>query len=196
MAITSFKDSADSTRRYFRITRTWGGVEHQRYVRIRRSEQAALRKAQAIDRELAQRQRAYRLRQELPEVKMIGRQGKIRGLARVTNSRPGRNPVAEFKLRVRHPDTGDLHFTSISISYHGFDTAFQMAVEQILSWSGWQDRSDLRQQMLACHTYYRSPRPARPETGSPPSQPALQSFESGLRQALASYQSTQQRVSS
>ena len=44
---------------YFRVFRAWGGKEHQEYIRIKRSRDAAYAKAKEIDARFAKAQKAY-----------------------------------------------------------------------------------------------------------------------------------------
>src|SRR5690606_8303457 len=115
--------------------------------------------------------------------------------ARVTNKRSGRNQTEEFKLRVRHPETQDLHFTSISISHHGFEAAFQLAIEQILSWCEWENQPEIRQRLLACREFYRdSNQDDPPAVPAPRDQDELSAFEAGLLLAVRAYMPQRQIV--
>lgn len=151
MGITVFNDGA---RQYYRITRAWEGREYQKYVRIDRDRIKARHEAEAIDRRLAERQRASQLRRELPHVRLFHEDGRIIGLNKALNRRKGRAARWEFKLRMRVAGESKPRFTSVSIDQHGFDRAFEMAVERICQWTGIDRFSDTRKTLLAASVYY------------------------------------------
>jgi hypothetical protein len=139
---------------YFRVFRAWGGKEHQEYVRIKRSREAAYRKAQKIDEELAKRQRAHYVRLAYTESYHIRKDGRVRGLRYVEVRRKHRPLTDVFELRINIPWEDQIRRTTLSIKVHGFDKAFGMAVDKICEWYGLDLKSDVRQAMLATKNLY------------------------------------------
>lgn len=121
---------------YFRVYRSWGGKEHQEYVRIKEGRKAAYAKAKEIDERLAQEQRAYVVNEAQKPDYHIRADGGIRGLRRVMVTRKGRAPVDVFELRVNVPWEKSVKRTTISVSVHGEEVAFNKAVDKICEWYG------------------------------------------------------------
>jgi hypothetical protein len=138
----------------FRVFRAWGGKEHQEYVRIKRSRDAAYKKALKIDEELAKRQRAHYVRLAYTEPYHIRKDGRVRGLRYVEVRRKNRPPTDVFELRINVPWEDQIRRTTLSIKVHGFDKAFEMAVDKICEWYGLDLKSDVRQAMLATKLLY------------------------------------------
>jgi len=139
---------------YFRVFRAWGGKEYQEYVRIKRNRDAAYRKAVEIDEKLAQRQRAYFTRQAYTIEYHLRKDGRIRGLRRVTVNRKGRAPTDVLELRINVPWEDKIHRTTLSIDIHGIDKCFQMAVDKICEWYGLDKNSDVRKTMMKAISLY------------------------------------------
>jgi len=139
---------------YFRVFRAWGGEEHQEYVRIKRSRNAAYTKAKEIDARFEKAQKAYCLEQALLPEYHVRPDGHIRGLRRVLVKRKGRSPADVFELRVNVPWESQIKRTTISISVHGADKAFKLSVDKICEWYGLKPRSESRAAMFACNALY------------------------------------------
>ena len=137
---------------YYRVYRSWGGKEYQEYVRIKdrkkASKAAAYAEAQAIDERLAAEQQAYAKEQAAMPDYHIRDDGSIRGLRRVTVTRQGRSPVDVYELRVNVPWDSKVKRTTISISVHGEDKGFAMAVDKICEWYKLGLDSEARIKML------------------------------------------------
>lgn len=141
---------------YFRVFRAWGGQEHQEYVRIKRSRDAAYKKAQEIDARMAKAQKAFIFHQAISPDYHLRSNGQIRGLRRVTVKRKGRNPAEVFELRINVPWEEEIKRTTISISVHGEQKAFLMAVEKICEWYGLKLKSPLGQRLQSGLSAYSS----------------------------------------
>jgi hypothetical protein len=139
---------------YFRVFRAWGGEEHQEYVRIKRSRNAAYTKAKEIDARFEKAQKSYCLEHALLPEHHVRPDGHIRGLRRVLVKRKGRSPVDVFELRVNVPWESQIKRTTISISVHGAEKAFKLSVDKICQWYGLKPRSEPRVAMMACRELY------------------------------------------
>jgi len=139
---------------YFRVFRAWGGQEHQEYVRIKRSRDAAYKKAQEIDARLAKAQKAFMFEQALSPSYHIRSNGQIRGLRRVQVKRKGRSPIEVFELRINVPWRDEIKRTTLSIAVHGEHKAFSMALEIIYQCYGIKPRSALGLALQACFSVY------------------------------------------
>ncbi len=140
---------------YYRVFRAWGGTEYQEYVRIKRSRKAAYSKAQAIDEKLAQRQKAYYTAQAYTKEFHMRPDGRIRGVRRIIVRRKGRNPTEVFELRINIPWEDEIRRTTLSIDVHGFEKAFEMAVEKVAEWYGLASDSDAKKAMKASYDVYK-----------------------------------------
>ncbi len=149
---------------YFRVFRAWGGKEYQEYVRIKRNRDAAYKKALEIDEKLAQRQRAYFTRQAYTPEYHLRKDGRIRGLRRVTVVRAGRAPTDVLELRINIPWEDKIHRTTLSIDIHGLEKCFIMAVDKICEWYGLDKSSDLRKAMMGAMKLYAQPCPPASRT--------------------------------
>ena len=181
MGITVFKDSADSTRTYLRITRAINGKEQQRYVRVEGNSKAAMqkamKKAREIDQRLAQWQAAVRHLMTLRGERLIHEDGSIVGLQLQVRDREARGPSIEFKIRVKLPDKPAV-FKSVSVNRYGFDTAFDMALERICELRDIPQDSEAMEKMKAARAFYKKkydaipnkpePRYAPPKKAAPP----------------------------
>ena len=134
MSITYFKDSKDSSRSYYRITRAINGIEKQEYVRIKspteKGKAAALKKAKAIDEKLANWQRSIRALKDLKGENLVLPNGKVIGLQLQYRKRIENRIDIEFKLRVKLPDTPP-YYRSVSIKRWGLEGAFKKAIHII-----------------------------------------------------------------
>lgn len=148
---------------YYRVFRAWGGKEYQEYVRIKRSRETALKKAQEIDARLAKAQRAFAIEQTMTPEYHFRSNGQIRGLRRVWVSRKGRAPSEVFELRINVPWEEEIRRTTISISVHGEQQAYQQAIDKICEWYGLKLKSELGQKLLAAISAY----PEHPSKAAP-----------------------------
>jgi len=139
---------------YFRVFRAWGGKEHQEYIRIKRSRDAAYTKAKEIDARFAKAQKAYGLKQALSPDYHIRSNGLIRGLRRITVKRKGRTPSDVFELRINVPWESEIKRTTISIAVHGVEKAFQLSTDKICEWYGLKPRSEAALAMKTCYSNY------------------------------------------
>jgi len=141
---------------YYRVFRAWGGTEYQEYVRIKRSKEAAYAKAKVIDDRLARRQKAYYTAQAYTKEFHMRPDGRIRGVRRIIVKRKGRNPTEVFELRINIPWEDEIRRTTISVDVHGFEKAFQMAVDKVSEWYGLASNSDARKAMKASMAAYQN----------------------------------------
>lgn len=139
---------------YFRVFRAWGGKEYQEYVRIKRSRDAAYKKAQEIDARLAKQQQAFYKEQSLTPAYHIHADGTIRGLRRIVVNRKGRSPAEVFELRINVPWEKDIKRTTISISVHGEQKAYEAAIDKICQWYSIPARSEVKEVMQDHFKYY------------------------------------------
>lgn len=149
MGVTVFND------KYVRVTRAWNKEETQIYVPIKKSLKAAIKEAEQIDRNLAERQKAFLLRQEMTGDRFFHEDGTIVGLRIVTRHRDGRKPSNEITLRVKVPEREKPFFSNVSIDKHGFDQAFKLAVDKICEWNELDSRSPIRERMLEAGSLHR-----------------------------------------
>ena len=172
---------------YFRVFRAWGGKEHQEYVRIKRSRKAAYTKAQEIDARFAKAQKAYGLQQVLLPSYHIRSNGQIRGLRRITVSRKGRAPAEVFELRINVPWENEIRRTTISISVHGEQKAFELSLEKIAEWYGLKSSSEVSKVMRECLPNYQVKAPAHlpvTELAIKKARNEISSLTSGLMKGL------------
>jgi hypothetical protein len=141
---------------YFRVFRAWGGQEYQEYVRIKRSRNAAYKKAQEIDARLAKAQKAFMIEQALSPSYHIRANGQIRGLRRVRVSRKGRSLIEVFELRINVPWRDEIKRTTLSIAVHGEHKAFLLALEIIYECYAIKPKSPLALALQACFSAYTS----------------------------------------
>jgi len=141
---------------YYRVFRAWGGTEYQEYVRIKRSKEAAYAKAKVIDERLARRQKAYYTAQAYTKEFHMRPDGRIRGVRRIIVKRKGRNPTEVFELRINIPWEDEIRRTTISVDVHGFEKAFQMAVDRVSDWYGLASNSDARKAMKGSMVAYQN----------------------------------------
>lgn len=158
MGITVFKDNADSSRTYLRITRAINGKEQQRYVRINGSTktamQEAMTEARKIDEQLKDWQEEERHSKALKGESLVHEDGTIVGLQLQRREREGRKPATEFKIRVKLPDQPAV-FKSVSVDRYGFDEAFKKSIERICELRDLGLESEAYQRMAACSDSYR-----------------------------------------
>lgn len=139
---------------YYRVFRAWGGQEHQEYIRIKRSRDAAYKKALEVDARLAKAQKAFTVQQALSPSYHLHSNGQVRGLRRIIVKRKGRNPTEAFELRINVPWEEDIRRTTISISVHGEQKAFLLAIEKICEWYGLKVKSELGQRLQSSLSAY------------------------------------------
>lgn len=139
---------------YYRVFRAWGGQEHQEYIRIKRSRDAAYKKALEVDARLAKAQKAFTVQQALSPSYHLHSNGQIRGLRRIIIKRKGRNPTEAFELRINVPWEENIRRTTISISVHGEQKAFLLAIEKICEWYGLKVKSELGQRLQSSLSAY------------------------------------------
>ncbi len=158
MGITVFKDNADSSRTYLRITRAINGKEQQRYVRVNGSSKAAMQKAMAeakkIDQRLQEWQKAVRQLMAINGESLVHEDGTIVGLQLQKRNRDGRKPATEFKIRVKIHDKPPI-FKSVSVDRYGFEEAFARSVARICELRDLGTDSEAYQRMLGCIDAYR-----------------------------------------
>lgn len=139
---------------YFRVFRAWGGQEYQEYVRIKRSRDAAYKKALEIDKRLAKAQQTFITQQALSASFHVRSNGQIRGLRRVNVKRKGRKPIEVFELRINVPWREDIKRTTLSIAVHGEQKAFALALDVIIDGYGIKPKSNLAKALHSCFSAY------------------------------------------
>ncbi|MCG8316887.1 MAG: hypothetical protein MI976_27025 [Pseudomonadales bacterium] len=150
MGITILRDG---DREYYRVTKAWDGKETQKYVRIGRNKEKALRLARALEESLGQRQAASKQRKKLQGEGVIHEDGRIVGLQLVNRTRAGRKPWQEFKIRVKEPDK-PAKFKTVSVTAHGLKKAFRLSVERICELRDIPFSSELYKRMLEAYEQY------------------------------------------
>lgn len=137
----------------FRITRTWKGVENQKFVSFGKDKRKARRLADELDESLAQRQRAYQLRREIEGLNVLRPDGGIIGLQHHRIQRSDRKPFERFHCRIEKG--GKVTFKDFVINAtRPFDDAFRLAVEFIAEMRGVEKNSGLFQRMLDTMPHY------------------------------------------
>jgi hypothetical protein len=139
---------------YFRIYRAWGGKEYQEYVRIKKSRTSAYKKAQAIDSKLEKAYQLFLRMQATQADYHVRKDGSIRGLRRVVVNRPNRKASEVFELRINVPWDPGVKRTTISISVHGGERAFELALKKICEWYELSEDSAAARAMGACKDGY------------------------------------------
>ncbi len=139
---------------YYRVFRAWGGKEYQEYVRIKDDPKAAYAEAKQIDQRLAREQLAYARTRVRTADYHIHADGHIRGLRRVTVTRKGRQPSEVFELRINVPWIDQIKRTTISISVHGEEKAFELAIRKISDFYELPVDGDTAEAMRACRNVY------------------------------------------
>ena len=81
--------------------------------------------------------------------------GRIRGVRRIIVRRKGRNPTEVFELRINIPWEDEIRRTTLSIDVHGFEKAFNMAVEKVAEWYGLASDSEAKKAMKGSYDVYR-----------------------------------------
>lgn len=150
MGITILRDG---DREYYRVTKAWDGKETQKYVRIGRNKEKALKLAKALEESLGQRQAASRQRKKLQGEGIIHTDGRVVGLQLVNRTRAGRKPWQEFKIRVKEPGKA-AKFKTVSVTAHGLRKAFELAVERICTLRDIPLHSELHARMLDSYSEY------------------------------------------
>ncbi|MDX1692308.1 MAG: hypothetical protein R3208_01010 [Ketobacteraceae bacterium] len=150
MGITILRDG---DREYYRVTKAWDGKETQKYVRIGRNREKALRMARALEESLGQRQAASKQRKKLQGEGVIHEDGRIVGLQLVNRTREGRKPWQEFKIRVKEAGK-PARFKTVSVTAHGLKKAFQLSVERICELRDIPLNSELHKRMLNAYEAY------------------------------------------
>ncbi len=108
--------------------------------------------AKARDKELLAMQKEYQQEMEAANPIKFHSDGRIVGLTRQQQRNKGR-VVDIFKLRIRLPD-GSISWGSISIDLHGFDKAFDMALDRIVEVLGINRRTKIYRNMKAAKKAY------------------------------------------
>lgn len=139
---------------YYKIARTWNKIERQEYIRIRKNIEIAYKEAVIRDNKLAERQRAYATLIKLTGEYYIHKNGEIVGLCKHTYKRKGRPETQVFKLRVQTEQKTKPYMTTISIDHHGFDQAYQLAIDKICGWHEIAPASNTRKIMLEAKLHY------------------------------------------
>ena len=139
---------------YLRVRKSFGNKEYQRYISTKDGLKKAQQEAERVLKQLTQSQKAYQLRQQLPINSLVDNDGRIIGLSRLTRKREGRQPVDELKLRIRLPENGRIYRTTISVGHHGFDKAFETAIDRICEWRGVEKNAEARQKLLKAKKHY------------------------------------------
>lgn len=130
---------------YQRVYRCWGHTPIQRYFSIADlGEERALKKAIEEDESLRSRQRAYEARKVFNLQHHINKDGKLRGVGRVTVKRPGRRPTEAFHMRIKLPWDEKPLRGSVSIDRHGVEGAFDRVVQWYCDHYGFDERSQMR----------------------------------------------------
>lgn len=138
----------------FRITRTWKGTEHQRFVPIGKDINKARKLAEELDASLAQRQRAYHLRREMEGLNVLRPGGGIIGVQHEIIRRSDRKPFARFHCKFEQ--NGEVIFKDFVINAtRSFDEAFQLAVEFIADKRGVDKDSAVFQRMMDSKSHYQ-----------------------------------------
>jgi len=138
----------------FRVTRTWKGLEHQRFVPFGKDINKAWKLAEELDASLAQRQRAYQLLREMDGLTVLRAGGGIIGVQHETIRRSDRKPFERFHCKFEQ--NGVVIFKDFVInSKRSFDDAFRMAVEFIAAMRSVDKSSPLFQQMMASKPHYQ-----------------------------------------
>ena len=101
--------------------------------------------AKARDKELFEFQVEYQQEVDAANPIKFHSDGRIIGLTRQQQKNKKRS-IDIFKLRIRLPD-GSISWGSISIDLHGFDGAFEQALERIVEVLGINKRTKIYQQM-------------------------------------------------
>mgnify|MGYP000909674928 CR=1 FL=1 len=156
----------------FRISRTWKNQAYQLYVPISGNVEKARRIAEELDESLASRQRAYILRLQTEGLHVMHPDGRIIGLQRQTRFREGRKPSDSMKIRLVKEEGQKPVFKAFSVDHHGFDKAFQMAVDFIAEFREVEQGSDLYKRMLSAKPVYaemvpENKQPSKPAEANP-----------------------------
>lgn len=150
MGITILRDG---DREYYRVTKAWDGKETQKYVRIGRNKEKALKLAKALEESLGQRQAASKQRKKLQGEGIIHEDGRVVGLQLVNRTREGRKPWQEFKIRVKEPGKA-AKFKTVSVTAHGLKKAFELSIERICQLRDIELNSELHKRMLGSYVEY------------------------------------------
>lgn len=150
MGITILRDG---DREYYRVTKAWDGKETQKYVRIGRNKEKALKLAKALEESLGQRQAASKQRKKLQGEGIIHEDGRVVGLQLVNRTREGRKPWQEFKIRVKEPGKA-AKFKTVSVTAHGLKKAFELSVKRICELRDIPLSSELHKRMLESYAEY------------------------------------------
>ncbi|GAA3963779.1 hypothetical protein [Allohahella marinimesophila] len=158
MGITVFKDKADSSRSYLRITRAVDGEEQQHYVRVNGTTKKAMREAmaeaEALDAELARWQADRKAEKEATGESFIHDRGHVLGLQLQKREREGRKDAIEFKLRVK-PEGSPPVYSSVSVDKYGFEEAFKRSIDRLCEVRGIDTKSPVAKKLSASLPIYR-----------------------------------------
>lgn len=108
--------------------------------------------AKARDKELLAIQKEHQQEMEAANPIKFHSDGRIVGLTR--QQQQSKNQIVDiFKLRIRLPD-GSISWGSISIDLHGFDKAFEMALDRIVEVLGINRRTKIYRRMKEAKKAY------------------------------------------
>lgn len=126
----------------------------------------------------------------MPNIRLFHEDGRIVGLSKLINRRKGRSARWEFKIRIRVPGKPKPRFTSISIDQHGFDQAFDMAIERICEWTDIDRFSETRKALLAAKARYLTDNTHKQIVHLPSNaeQPDLYCLEKGLMSEIEEFE--------
>lgn len=139
---------------YFRVYRSWAGQEFQEYVRIGENREQARKEAEQIERALEQKYQKHVRDQVAQQDYHVREDSSIKGLRRVLVERANRAPADVFELRVNVPWHNKVKRTTISISTHGFEKAFELAIDKVCDWYELDTSSGAANAMYASSLYY------------------------------------------
>lgn len=145
---------------YLRVYRSWGGKEFQEYIRIKDSRAEAMKLAKEIEARLEQEyQEHVRAEVARPDYH-VRKDGSIRGVRRVLVERANRAPSDVFELRINVPWKDKVKRTTVAISVHGFEHAFEQVIERVCGWYELPVDGEVAQAMRACGSHYQTSKEA------------------------------------
>ena len=139
---------------YHRITKAWNGFEHQRYVRVGKDFDKSFKEAMKIEEALSERQRAFQLMIKLNGSIYFHGDHRIVGIIRRPVSRRSSGVTDSFVLRHNPGSGGKIKYSQVSIDFHGFDKAFDLAVNKMCDWIGLDEKSAVKQAMKDAKVHY------------------------------------------
>lgn len=174
----------------FRITRTWKGREHQRFVPFGKDINKARKLAEELDASLAQRQRAYQLLREMDGLTVLRAGGGIIGVQHERIRRSDRKPFERFHCKFEQ--NGEVIFKDFTInSTRSFDDAFRLAVEFIADKRGVDKDSALFQRMMDSKPHYQKSHSFLHKPNAPTRDPEVNAWAHRLSQEVACFERKQ-----